>query len=197
MPQDLPALLVRAIVQSLAEISGSQYESLLRQIGWERFREALPAPDPRLPTAPGADFSQLVALIYAMLGENGTRLFLRNLGTRFAGYWAASPPYIALQEVAVTVPAAQKLPMFMRSLMEMIRLVWAPCDLEEDATAWYLLTHQCWTCQNLPAVQAPICLAPAANFALAAQGIVGHRVRVEEITCRAMGAPDCKFAFYK
>jgi predicted hydrocarbon binding protein len=70
--------------------------------------------------------------------------------------------------------------------------------ISEDSTAWYtsVATGDCG-CDNITGAKAPICLATVAGLKGVIDVFCGRHYKVEEITCEAMGAPNCKFAIHK
>jgi predicted hydrocarbon binding protein len=68
---------------------------------------------------------------------------------------------------------------------------------EEGPDAWHLRVDPCGSCAGVEGATAPICSATGEVIHLIVEKTLGRRARVEETTCRAMGAHLCQFAVYK
>jgi hypothetical protein len=177
-------------------MSGPQYGALLRQAGLERYSGSAPAGE----DAAACSVEELVGLytrVYEMLGPTLTRLFHRNCGLVLAGIareGAGWPPLVAQ---AQAVPAAQRLEWFVRTMAQQAEGAWTRSIITEDGQAWYLAMEECPTCQGIRGAPLPLCMAGETTYGELAKHLLGGRVRVTEVACRAMGAPYCTYAFDK
>ena len=68
MLEDVSARTVHAVLHSVREISGKQYDHLLEHAGWARFRAGIPPVSDEL-IATRTELESLFANVYALLGE--------------------------------------------------------------------------------------------------------------------------------
>lgn len=149
---------------------------------------------------------RLTRAVYEMLGEDLTRLFYRNLGTAQAAVFLRSPIAEQARERIAQLPTAQRYGWVVQRLLVVAVHGWnaAPPSqptepwytISEDDTAWYLTAIGCTACAGVQGASAPICSWVPTLFSTLAKGY-GQRVRVREIACAAMGAPQCVFAIDK
>jgi bacteriochlorophyll 4-vinyl reductase len=192
----ITANVMHVFIQALQKTSGRQFESLLTAAGLERYAHTLPPAD----WSPAATADELVRLnrtVYAMLGEQLTRLFHRNCGEAIVPGVLASAWGAQARTVLPTLPPDQRLAWFVRAAASMAERGWGHHTLTEDAIAWYLTAAFCPTCVGITGVSAPLCAQSPALFAGLAREVLGRRVRVVEVECVALGHSACKYAFYK
>src|SRR3954449_306008 len=90
MAQTVSNAILRGMLQAVKRTSGRNYPQLLEQAGMARYLTTLPPANDN-PACSAEEYSRLPAIVYAMLGENLTRMFLRNAGTNLAARAVAHP----------------------------------------------------------------------------------------------------------
>jgi hypothetical protein len=196
MPHYIASSLLRATLQAAKRASGAQYTTILAHAGMQRYAEALPPPDDS-PAMTAEEYSRLPAAVYTMLGEPLTRLFLRNLATLGAERMMHGHQLPGWAAAAQAVPPEQRVAWFVRWVEAMNGKMWSPSTVTEDDSAWYITMEICATCLSIHGASAPLCSNSAQLYQSLSEPIIGRKVRVAEVECAAMGAPHCKFAFYK
>ncbi len=196
MAGEVTANTMRVVIQAVREVSGRQFEPLLRASGMTRFLHELP-PDDFSPAADGEELVRLFQTVYAMLGESCARLFHRNCGVRFAegtlqNQWGHDTLAHAPQ-----IPAPERLGWFVHELADMAGRAYSRQIVAEDSTAWYMTAEVCHTCLGITGAAAPLCASAEEMYRILGDRMVGRHIRVIEVECAAMGASHCKFAFYK
>jgi hypothetical protein len=187
---------MRIVLQSMREISGRQYATLLKKADLEQFLNTLP-PDDQNPAAGSADLERLYLTVYDVLGETLARLFHRNMGPSLAGAVLDSPWGHTLQAKAAQLPPEARLEWFVREMARATSESWAPQTVSEDAVAWYIHSNHCRVCRGIHNARAPYCAGADAMYRLVGERLLGRRVRASEVACAAMGAPHCIHAIYK
>jgi hypothetical protein len=188
--------LLRGTLQAVKRASGPQYAQILEQAGMLRYLDTLPPPD-ESPSVTPEEYSRLPAAVFSMLGEHLTRLFLRNLGTLGATRMQQGPLVPKWAAQAAGVPPDQRLAWFVQWAAATNERIWTHSPVTEDADAWYITMDVCANCLGIHNVSEPICANSTYLYMGLAEPIIGQKVRVTEVECAAMGAPHCKFAFYK
>jgi V4R domain len=187
---------MRAMLLALQKVAGRNYEALLTSAGLTRYLTGLPAAD-QSPAATGQEVAQLYTGVYLILGEALTRLFHRNLGEAYVAGIMQNPAHQEMRARIVAAPREQQLALFVRETRGLIERAWPGLRLREDGTAWYLTIDQCVICAGVQNAGAPICGQLPALISGLAKALLGRRIRVAEVECRAMGAHACIFAVYK
>ncbi len=185
-----------AVLQTIHSVSGPQYAGLLRRAGLERYTATAPDPQDRA----ACSIEELVGLytaVYDMLGPTLTRLFHRNCGMVFAAIARETVTWPQFVAQAQTVPDEQRLEWFVRAMAKQAEGAWTHSIITEDAKAWYMAMEQCHTCQGIRGATIPLCMSGETAYTEMAKSLLGWRVRVTEVACRAMGAPHCTYAFDK
>jgi bacteriochlorophyll 4-vinyl reductase len=195
MAMDISARTVHAVLHSVQEISGIQYNGLLARAGWSRFAASIPPVSEDL-IATRAELERLFANVYPLLGEGLTRLFLRNYGRLLARQILAEDTGPRLQAKAPT-PPEQRLAWFAAAMTQMSTHSWTPATLSDDPHAYYITFERCPLCAGVPNAHAPLCATMEALYSHLAQHLIGRRLRVVEVACAATGAPHCRVALYK
>ena len=196
MNRAVPRATLRAVLQSIQSMSGPQYVVLLQQAGLERYNGTAPGWE----DGAACSIEELVGLyrrVYEMLGPTLTRLFHRNCGMVLAGIAREGAGWPQLVTQAQAVPEAQRLEWFVRTMAQQAEGAWTRSIITEDAQAWYMAMEECHTCQGIRGAPLPLCMTGEATYSEMAKHLLGWRVRVTEVTCRAMGAPYCTYAFGK
>ncbi|HMA34488.1 MAG TPA: 4-vinyl reductase [Chloroflexia bacterium] len=196
MVEQLSGNVVCLFLRGVQEISGNQYPVLLKRAGWERFVQA-PPPDDWQPAATGDEMGRLIGGVYTMLGEPLTRLFLRNCGNAFAAAYLQTPHGQQMRTQLAGLPEADRLGWVVQTTAEQSTRAGAPRRVSEDAGAWYVEAAHCHICLHIRGAQAPICAFTEQSYKVVFDALLGRRVRVVEVECMAVGAPQCKHAVYK
>jgi hypothetical protein len=187
---------MRAVIQAMKQVSGPHYGQIINGAGLQRYRDSLPPADWQ-PAATTDELTQLYSVVYRMLGESPTRLLLRNYGTAVSAA-IAELPWVG--EMAARLPAGpptEQLGWFVQELARFESQAWARQTVREDAHAWFMATSQCPICAGIQGAHAPICASDEAIYGSLARRILGRRVPVSEVECRAAGHPTCTIAFSK
>ena len=187
---------MRAMLLALQKVAGRNYEALLTSAGLTRYLTVLPAADQSL-AATEQEVAQLYTGVYLILGEALTRLFHRNLGEAYVAGIMQNPAHQEMRARIVAAPREQQLALFVRETRGLIERAWPGLRLREDGTAWYLTIDQCVICAGVQNAGVPICGQLPALISGLAKALLGRRIRVAEVECRAMGAHACIFAVYK
>jgi hypothetical protein len=187
---------MRAMLLALQKVAGRNYEALLTSAGLTRYLTVLPAADQSL-AATEQEVAQLYTGVYLILGEALTRLFHRNLGEAYVAGITQNPAHQEMRARILAAPREQQLALFVREALGLIERAWPGLRLREDSTAWYLTIDQCVICGGVQNAGAPICGQLPALLSGLAKALLGRRIRVAEVECRAMGAAACIFAVYK
>jgi predicted hydrocarbon binding protein len=193
MEMTISALTVNAVLNTVREISGPQYDRLLDRAGWGRFRTGIPSGTADL-IATREELEGLFTNVYTLLGEELMRLFLRNYGGRLAAHIQSRQ---ALQLAAVTISPEQQVAWFVQEIAQISTRNWTPATISEDFQAYYLTFDRCPLCAGIHGARAPICATMEALYGQLAQQVLHHRLRVVEVECVATGAGHCKIAIYK
>jgi hypothetical protein len=196
MEGEIPASIVRSILEAVQETSGAQYSGILSRAGLARFAAELPAND-LAPVATREEIAHLYQTIYAMVGEGLTRLFLRNYGRILAGKVLLTPVGRQMLAEVAAVPDDEKRAWYVHRAAELSSRVWTRQIVSEDDVAWYWTSDPCPLCSGITGATAPLCASPEVLYSLMAQNIIGQRLRIAEVECHAQGDPHCKYAFYK
>lgn len=194
--RDVPGISMRAVIQAMKQVSGPYYAQIINGAGLQRYHETLPPADWQ-PAATTDELTRLYRVVYGMLGESPTRLLLRNYGTAVS---AAIADQSWVQEMAARLPAGsaeQQLGWFVQELARFESQAWAQQTVHEDPHAWFMATSQCPICADIHGAHAPICASDEAIYGSLARRILGRRVPVSEVECRAAGHPTCTIAFSK
>jgi hypothetical protein len=177
---------------ALREVSAEQYERLLTQAKLSRFIAQPPA-STLDPAISGADWSNLMSIIYAMLGEDLFRLYGRNFGTRFVAMITQVPQ---LAKIADGISGFSPEKRFTASLEAALDFQkqqgWHfPVDPHADG---YLLTipQPCLHCSAISGAKKPICTAVEVYWSGLLSYLYGSKIRVEERACGAVGTPACQ-----
>lgn len=193
---DISARTVHAVLNAVRAVTGAQYMRLLAQAGWSRFQDQIP-PDDDLLVATRAELESLFATIYRIMGEAPMRLFLRNYGHLVARQILDSYAAPTLVAGAAATPEPQKLAWFANTMAGISTRSWTPALVTEDGDAYYLTFERCPLCTGATGAGAPLCAAMDSLYSDLARQLIGHRPRIAEVACAAMGAPACKVAIYK
>ncbi len=196
MPEMLSGHLVRLLLEGVRDISGTQYPQLLSQAGLTRFQTTLPDID-QPAAASGAEMGHLFGVVYRMLGEHLTRLFLRNCGRAYVEEQMKVPAMQQMYAHAQQLPLAERLPWLVQATAAMSVKLGAPRRVEEDGEAWYHIIESCYICREIRGVEKPICALTESIGRRMGEQLLGHTIRMAEVECVALGAPHCKFAIYK
>src|SRR5689334_23372665 len=147
MPDAVPALSVRLVLNTLREISGPQYERLVTQAGLGRFLANPPA-DSWAPAATEAEINHMFGVAYQMLGDKGIRLFFRNYSQRLVPLILQSDLMRAkVAEVrSGAIPADRQLAWFVEAMSELANQGWSPVTTSEDRDAYYIEYLNCPLC---------------------------------------------------
>jgi bacteriochlorophyll 4-vinyl reductase len=187
---------MRAMLLALQKVAGRNYETLLTTAGLTRYLAALPPAD-QSPAATEQEVARLYTGVYQILGEALTRLFHRNLGETYAAGIIQNPAHQAMRGRIQAAPREQQLALFAQETSRLIDRAWPGVLHSEDSTAWYWTIDQCVICAGVQHAGAPICGQLPALVSGLARALLGRRVRVAEVECRAQGASACRFAIYK
>jgi len=187
---------MRAMLLALQKVAGRNYEALLTAAGLTRYLTVLPPADGR-PAATEQEVARLNAAVYQMLGEALARLFNRNLGEAYAAGIMQNPAHQEMRARILAAPPDQQLALFVRETRNLVERAWSGLRLSEDGQAWYFAVEYCVVCNGVHNAEAPICSQMPALFSGLAKAMLGRRICVAELECRAMGAPACIFAVYK
>ncbi len=191
----MPGNTMRMMLQAVKDVSGVQYERLMLKAGLKHYLYELPA-DSWRPTGTEEELTQLFGTVYTMLGESLTRLFLLNYGLLLAPRVLQSEMARPLVSGIAMVQEEQQLGWFVHALAAMVGRGWARQTITEDAEAYYMTADRCLVCTHIHDAKTPVCADAEALYSSLAKHLLG-RVRVTEVECAAMGAPHCKYAFYK
>jgi hypothetical protein len=192
----VPGSSMRAMLLALQKVAGRNYQALLTTAGLTRYLVELPPADAR-PAATEQEVARLYAAVYQILGEALTRLFNRNLGEAYAAGIIQNPTHQDMRARILAAPPEQQLALFVRETRSLIERAWPGLRLSEDSTAWYFAVAYCVVCNGVHNAEAPICGQLPALLSGLAKPLVGRRIRVAEVECRAMGGTACVFAVYK
>jgi hypothetical protein len=191
----MPGNTMRMILQAVKDVSGVQYERLMVKAGLKHYLYALPA-DSWRPGGTEDELVRLFATVYELLGEPLTRLFLLNYGLLLAPRVLQSELARGLVGGIALVPPPQRLEWFVQALAVMAGRAGTRQTVSEDAEAYYLTLERCLVCTQVHEARTPLCADTEALYSSLAKHLIG-RVRIAEVECAAMGAPHCKYAFYK
>src|SRR5690349_1925812 len=111
MAQTVSNAILRGMLQAVKRTSGRDYPRLLEQAGMTRYLTTLPPANDN-PACSAEEYSRLPAVVYGMLGEGLTRLFLRNAGANLATRAVAHPGIKALAAGLEYLPPVEQLHRF-------------------------------------------------------------------------------------
>jgi bacteriochlorophyll 4-vinyl reductase len=197
MAQTVPEQTMAMVLHVMQEIAGVQAGPILTQAGLGRFLTTPPDRTSMRPAASQEELIQLFRNIYRMLGEDLTRLFMRNYGESTANVLLQLPDVQALLAEIRPVPREQQMRRLAETLEPWMARGWAPLTITEDKDACYMAYEVCYACYGITGAKRPLCAAGDVIFARLAREALGRRVRVVEVECAAMGAERCKYALYK
>ncbi|HMA34833.1 MAG TPA: 4-vinyl reductase [Chloroflexia bacterium] len=196
MAYSISGSVARVVLTALQEISGPQYTKILQESGLERYSTALP-PEGEAPVISEGEMVRFQQTVYRMLGEDLLRLFRRNFGQASAQALAHGPWGAQIRAQIAGIPADRQMGWLVAQYVALAETMGGRYELTEDATAWYMDAITCLECLDLHGAKAPICATLTAVLKGLGDQILGRRIRVEEIACRAVGAPRCKRVIYK
>jgi V4R domain-containing protein len=187
---------MQAMLVALQKVAGRNYAALLTTAGLTRYLSELP-PGDWSPAATEQEVAQLYTGVYQILGEALTRLFHRNLGEAYAAGIIQNPTHQEMRARILAAPRDQQVALFVQETRSLINRSWPGQRMSEDSTAWYLTIDHCVICTDVHNAEAPICGQLPALLSGLAKAILGRRIRIAEVECRAMGGSACSFAVYK
>lgn len=197
MVQTVPEQTVALVLHVIQELAGPQADPLLTQAGLGRFLTAPPQLNSMRPVASQEELIRLFQAIYRMLGEDLTRLFMRNFGDRTVTALLPLPEIQQMCAAARNRPPEQQMRAFTDALAKWTARGWAPGVITEDAAAFYFAYEVCYACYGITGAKRPLCAAGDVIFGRLAQEALGRRVRVSEVECVAAGGAQCRYAIYK
>jgi hypothetical protein len=196
MGHDVSGIELRLTIEALLHTAGAHYATVLQQAGMSQYLATLPPPT-EASGCSAAEYGRLIATAYDVLGEPFTRRILRQIGTEAVESALRGPAMQRLIVEGSALAPERQMAWLVRVLARLIEQYWARPILSEDAGAHYIAMTTCSTCAGISGVSAPICGNFEALYAGMAAQLTGRPLQVAEVECVAMGAPHCRFAFYK
>jgi predicted hydrocarbon binding protein len=189
-PSGVSGTLTTLALASVREVSGVQYEKILKAAGLSRFiTQAPPFTDETVSSL--QEWSLLLGNIHSMLGEDLYRLFGRNLGTKL-GQGVIATPWAAETAAQIQrLPPAAQMERVMGHLVEYWARQGVVFQRLPGPNGHRISPDACTACAGISGAHKPICTLYTTTISLVASHLYGHRLRVEEQECRAMGHPGC------
>lgn len=187
---------IRNVLETLRELSPTDYVSLLRDAGLANLTTADLGDDaPR--RVRGADIARLYGAVYKLTGETLTRVFLTNYGHKMAPMLLKHPTMVRLLAEQPSVPKAERVAWAMREIPSFLNEVWAAVGVREDDEAYYLEIAHCPICAEIHGTRGAICASSEFLYTALARALTGQRLSFLEWSCRAHGDPLCAYRLRK
>jgi V4R domain-containing protein len=197
MAETVPEQTMWVVMQTIEKTAGPQTPRLLTRSGLDRFLNTQLSPTSMKPAATQAELIKLYQEVYAMLGEDVTRLFQRNFGEIALEGILHLPEVAQLRAEGHAVPRDQQIAWFVKTWTDWMERRWVRQIVSEDNKAYYLAQEVCYSCYGITGAKRPLCPAGEVIYQRMAREFLGRRIRVTETECAAMGAPRCVYAIAK
>jgi bacteriochlorophyll 4-vinyl reductase len=205
-PQDPVASLylvdayMRWALLAAEEVVGKQgLHILLRERGLERFIDSYP---PELLKISGSitlgDYAQLCAGLLTFFGRAGKSMVIRagRLTSKYAIEKQSGVYNVAAKTAAKLLPSSLQVKIILDNMANGYNKLYAEngqelhFKVEDRGDKWAFISVECPLCAGKAADQ-PMCWGRIGTLKESALWLTGKEFEVEEVECRALGAPAC------